>query len=610
MKKITATLIKAGAVGTALFGFAFAASAATWTPPTATPPGANVPAPINVSTSHQFKAGGLGIGRTSAPSWFGPTTGGSIFDVNGTTSTDGLANFGASQLVKHVTIGNAPCIGVRCGTGSGTSGGTTAPPVGRTSFLFPEISKFFSSVTDNLKTTPAYAAGTIPDCGRADTSGAFAGWYPAGTACHTDGRGIIPGNTCQPTDFGTMVCTAPPTTGGGGVGADTIGTVGTVGRVTEPVITFNASPSVIPSGSASLINWSATNASSCGVTSTNGSNNWNSSVSISSSTRSGSGSRSLGTFATDGSYSYTMTCTSPSGGRTTAVTSVTVGPAYILDVYGNSAFHGYVNVDNYLNAAALKQGNVPVCLKNGVNCPPVPTNDFGPYPKIYSDMTNEYAVYGANPASGGGNRVQISGSAIRLGPDVANPVVSISGGEVGINGTSNRNSALLKVTTTGSSNGDNAAGTERGLTVAASSAAGQGKLLNVKRGTTELFNVAGNGNTYVPSLVIGPDASGNGIPMYRLNPHCATSWATNSIGGRYYNLPLTTQKWCGENDNLWYNDKNAPATYVAGAGTPGPHYYAGKLDHSSGTCRYSMPTGGSYRGCDYNPVPVGYIPMN
>ncbi len=596
MKKITAKIIKASAFGTALFGFAFVATAATWTPPTATPPGANVPAPINVSTSHQFKAGGLGIGRTSAPAWFGPTTGGSIFDVNGTTSTDGLANFGASQLVKHVTIGNAPCIGIRCGTGGGTSGGgTTAPPVGRTSFLFPEVSNFFSSITDKLKTTPAYAAGTVPDCGRADTSGAHIGWYGAGTACHTDGRGIRPGYTCQPTDFGTMVCTAPPPSGGG-VGADTIGTVGTVGLITEPVIVFNASPSIILSGTASLINWSATNASSCGVTSSNGSNNWNASVSISSSTRSGSGSRSLGTFTTDGSYSYTMTCTSPSGGRTTAVTSVTVGPAYILDVYGNSAFHGYVNVDNYLNAAALKQGNIPVCLKNGVNCPTASAGITGSgtvnwIPKFGSatSLVNSALVDEGDYTVSNNHKVYIKsdqGGALELGGSGAS--ANVSGGKPYVdfhygNGTAeDYNTRIIN---------DN------------------NYQLSIQNNTGTPLQITGN-STKVKDLVIGPGASGSGIPMYRLNPHCATSWATNSIGGRYYNLPLTPQKWCGENDNLWYNDKNAPATYVAGASTPGPHYYAGKLDHSSGTCRYSMPTGGSYRGCDYNPVPVGYIPMN
>ncbi len=522
MKKIIGFGIKAGVAAGAFLGFALTAAAVgTWTAPTATPPANNVDAPINVGASGQWKAGGMGVGRTSAPSWYGPTTGGSIFDVNGVTSMNGIANFGASALVQHVTIGTPPCPLGGCATTSttGTSGGTStsggsssggtsgtslpgsgSSSSGPTGMLLPggagKGTTLFAKINDALgaffSTKKAIAAGTIPDCAYANTSGSFGGWYAAGTACHTDGSGILPGYSCQPNDTGGMSC-MPPYSGGGSTSGT--GTSGTATAITDPTIVFTPASAVITSGSSDSISWSASNASTCGVTSSNGTNDWNSALTISSSTHSGSGSRSLGTFATNGSYTYYMTCTSPSGGSATKTANITVGPTYILDVYGNSAFHGYVNVDNYLNAATLKQGGIPVCLQNGTNCPAA--NSFGPYPKIYSDITNEYAVYGANAASGGGTRVQVNASSIRFGTSLTNPAMAINGDEVSINGASNRNSPLLKITSTGTANGDNLDSTNRGLTIEVPSAVGQGRLLHVKKGSSEVFSVAANNKVWV-----------------------------------------------------------------------------------------------------------------
>ncbi len=598
MKKIIGFGIKASTVAGALLGFALTASAAgTWTAPTATPPANNVDAPVNVGTSAQWKAGGFGVGRTSAPAWFGPTTGGSVFDVNGVTSMNGIANFGASALVQHVTIGTPPCVGIGCGSSS-TSGGTTggSSSTGPTGMIVPHVAQggsgIFAKINDALTnffgTKTAVAAGSGSGGGSCPTDNGY--------CTYTTSTGAAATGMCVFTDTG-WDCRATTGTGtGSGSGAGTGST--SVWTIEPPVISMAASPTTISSSGSASITWSASNASACAAYSSNASNNWNATLSISGSTHTGSGTKALGTFSVPGSYTYNISCSSPSGGAASAIATVTVGPTYILDVYGNSFMHGYVDVSSYLNAGSLKQGGIPVCLQNGTNCP---SASFGPYPKIYSDMTNEYAVYGANAASGGGTRVQISGSSIRLGTSVSAPVMSIEGDQVTTSGTSNRNGALFQITSTGTGNGDNADGTERGLTIAASSVAAHGKLLNVKRGSTELFSVNGNGSTYVPKLVIGPSASGDGIPLYRINSHCVSGGTTMDVA-----LPLTTQQWCYEgSQNLWWNDKNAPRA------TPGSYaYYAGKQGVSGGCTTPSggYPSGSS--GCSYTPVPVGYISAN
>ena len=121
MKKITTRFVQGSAIASVVFGLAFTALAGTWAAPTLPPPNGNVDAPVNVGTTTQVKAGSLGIGETTAPSYLGGT--GSILDVNGTTSTNGLANFGLSSLVQHVTIGTAPC--PSCVITGGSTGGTT-----------------------------------------------------------------------------------------------------------------------------------------------------------------------------------------------------------------------------------------------------------------------------------------------------------------------------------------------------------------------------------------------------------------------------------------------------------------------------------------------------
>jgi hypothetical protein len=403
-------LIKISAIGTALFGFAFVASAATWTPPTATPPANNVSAPINISTSTQTKEGGLVVGNTSG----------------------GFVNFGTSALRGHVDVG------------------------------------------------PYH----------------YCYYYPTASACLSS-------------------------------------------TVAAPEYIALAKPMSLVAG--------------------------------------------------------IMGALSPEKAFATGTPTTDA-----LHVYGNTSITGALHA-----STEIKIGAQNVCQQNGTNCPSL-TSSFGPYPKIYSDMTNEYAVYGANAASGGGERVHVKGTSINIGTSVTSPTMSVGGDAVSIAGASNRNSPILTISSSGTANGDNAAGTERGLTIAASSAAGQGQLLNVKRGTTSLFSVGGNGNVGVgtsgPSTkldvngqiriqggspgvgrVLTSDATGlatwgaSTIAVYAMNPHCISDASSRQNG------VLTFLPWCNEpggGGRTWWNVKNAPYSTSG----PGPYSYTLGTDGSnSGT---------------------------
>ncbi len=555
--KFINNIIRASVAGGMFLSFTLTAGAVgTWTSPTGAPPTNNVDTPINVGNTMQRKVGPLEIGNPSS------------------ATPNGLAVYGQSALKQKVTIGIVPCSGIGCysgsfdtsststysgtsgagggttgggtttGGGSGTAGGTTGGSYTTGGWLVPKIAGnteqvgFLASLknafSNTFKPQPVYAVGTTPECGHS--------YDYAGSPCSrysSTGVYLGPG-ICVWNDTGSLYCSAGTGGGSGGVGSGTTGTT-TATLVSDPVISFVPTTSTISSGSTGSIVWSVSNASTCAVGSANPSNNWTpSSVSVSSSTHAGSGTKSLGTFTNPGSYSYYMTCSSPSGGSNSVTATITVGPTYILETYGNANINGYLNATANIYATGFKQNGIDVCLKNGTNCPGLTAGSlsslFGPYPKITSDMTNEYAVYGANPASGGGNRVHIAGSTINLGTSVTSPAMSVNGDSVSINGTSNRNNPLLQINSTGSSNGDNSAGTERGLTIAASSAAGQGRLLYVKKGTSPLFEVNGNGNVYASNkLITGSfqmatgagnkkvfvsDASGNGnwynsVAVYR-----------------------------------------------------------------------------------------------
>jgi len=88
-----------------IFFVCFGASvmiARAWTGPTATPPGSNVAAPLNVGTNAQFKGGGLAIGQTLLPVF--------TFEANGSSLINGaLILYGVSRYLNF-------------GTNSGTAG--------------------------------------------------------------------------------------------------------------------------------------------------------------------------------------------------------------------------------------------------------------------------------------------------------------------------------------------------------------------------------------------------------------------------------------------------------------------------------------------------------
>ncbi|MBP6884854.1 MAG: hypothetical protein KBC17_03455 [Candidatus Pacebacteria bacterium] len=340
---MTRNLIKASALGTALFSFAFVATAATWTPPTATPPANNVAAPINISTSTQTKEGGLVVGNTSG----------------------GFVNYGASALVGRVDIGPFDCYYIN----------------GPTSYL----------------------------CGSSTTGGTG-------------------------------------TTGGGSGGAAGASLIKNIALNNPTSLIGNLISSFTPSIA-----------------------------------------HAVGTPSTDK-----------------------------LHVYGDVSINGAMRVGGY-------SSSYDVCIKNGTNCPTVTAASLFPIGTNPTVTTTQGAYIGWNAITGGTGETDFinskgggsggfafqnvasssgatrttlmritGGGAVGIGTGTADPAADLE-----VSGTSNRNGPLVKIGSVGTANGDNAAGTERGLTIAASSVAGQGQLFNVKRGTTSLFSVGGNGNVGV-----------------------------------------------------------------------------------------------------------------
>ena len=81
------------------------------------------------------------------------------------------------------------------------------------------------------------------------------------------------------------------------------------------------------------------------------------------------------------------------------------------------------------------------------------------------------------------------------------------GAPLEVSGTSNRNAALMIVSSTGAYNGDGSDTTEKGLTIAASAVAVHGLLFNVKVGDRTMFSVGGNGS-------VGIGAAGAGANLH------------------------------------------------------------------------------------------------
>lgn len=102
-----------------------------WTPPTATPPGANTPAPINVSATSQYKDGALGIGgliHGYVDAYFdgkvgiGTVTPTQKLDVNGTVKATGIempTGAGMGKVLTSDASGNASWETASAGGGLG-----------------------------------------------------------------------------------------------------------------------------------------------------------------------------------------------------------------------------------------------------------------------------------------------------------------------------------------------------------------------------------------------------------------------------------------------------------------------------------------------------------
>jgi hypothetical protein len=100
MKKITAKLLKpvhivtlAVIISAVIAGVVYAGSYAE---PSCTPTGCNAEAPLNVSTTAQYKGGSLGVHKTTAPV--------SALDVSGTIAGDGLAIVSNGTFGGNVTV--------------------------------------------------------------------------------------------------------------------------------------------------------------------------------------------------------------------------------------------------------------------------------------------------------------------------------------------------------------------------------------------------------------------------------------------------------------------------------------------------------------------------
>ncbi len=114
MKKNISAILKSGILLGALLGIVSIVHAQTWTAPTGTPPSNNTAAPVNVGSITQFRTGALGVGEASSTTVANTATGFTL-EINGPTSTNGLASFGVSYITDFTHIGPIPtCTGSAC----------------------------------------------------------------------------------------------------------------------------------------------------------------------------------------------------------------------------------------------------------------------------------------------------------------------------------------------------------------------------------------------------------------------------------------------------------------------------------------------------------------
>lgn len=112
-------------VAAAFVVFAFVAYAqGVWTAPTATPPGDNTAAPVNVGASNQVKIGGLAVGPLAV---FGNAQISDNLNVDGVYKRNGVsgitANCPAGQTLVNPIVSGGIVTQASCGAAGGGGGG-------------------------------------------------------------------------------------------------------------------------------------------------------------------------------------------------------------------------------------------------------------------------------------------------------------------------------------------------------------------------------------------------------------------------------------------------------------------------------------------------------
>ena len=241
MNKHTNNRVKVGLLAALLFLTAQGAQASTWTTPTAAPPNGNVDAPLNASTNAQYKAGALAVGQASNP------TAGATLDVNGVTSTNGLANFGTAEMLGFVHIGSSAC-GTGCTGGAsavgsaGSAGTTSAGSMGGAS---GELEQYFASANPHpslLGNVLASIGGSFSDlfapskAYATTTTSGTASFGSAGTT-YTSGTGGSDGGTTSGVSGGAA--SGGSSTSGAGSSTTTTTTVTTTsGSGTSSTVSY------------------------------------------------------------------------------------------------------------------------------------------------------------------------------------------------------------------------------------------------------------------------------------------------------------------------------------------------------------------------------------
>ena len=396
MKKNINKFLTVGFVFVAVFSFIFTVKAQTWTAPTGTPPSNNVPGPINVGTSTQFKLGAFGIGESTSTT--ADTASGYTFEVNGPMATNGLASFGDTYITQFTHIGPVPTTTTYTGAnnvrfqGSSVGAVSIAPPDGNSGIagFFDRVGQTFAAVFNPEKTYAMVSGGLlgigypyVPD--HAYEGPCYGNFCNSEQHCDAATRGCV--NNTMGTNGGTSG-------NGWADGANSSTANFAAGQVPDLTAVLSWGPvytgttpvlsKTVTSGGSETLYWSVAGASSCSIVSSNQTNNYSLPAG------SGSGYFNLNSAgfahgyhnmsfsgAAPGNYTYTLACEPAAGTISPSkfITSVTltIGNKLMLQVNGNTAIQGYALIDGVVSTKGgfLEQGS-RVCLKNGANCPDSP----------------------------------------------------------------------------------------------------------------------------------------------------------------------------------------------------------------------------------------------